>query len=291
MYNKFREKMKEILLEGKEPADRDLLSFTEYLTDEYQRPDFNFKLYRYMPANYDSIRNLEKEVIFLSSNGVMNDIYEGLPQFTPKEITYDKLKILEDIIYMKSFSETHDEPLMWGHYANGASGFCVEYDLSLIDIENEMLTHIFPVIYSKKRPNISCLGDMIKDMKWLNEDILADAEPGQYLSLKDMYYLFLSKGEEWKYEREWRMLYTKCELYDKSSDLKGERTIPFPYVSAIYFGAKLEEKYKEHIKEIVNRLDNEEWNNLSGGPRGRIKLWDMKFDSEKYAFDFEEIKE
>ena len=40
----------------------------------------SFKLYRYMPPDYFNIRNIETQTIHLSCNGVMNDVFEGLPK-------------------------------------------------------------------------------------------------------------------------------------------------------------------------------------------------------------------
>ena len=66
--------------------------------------------------------------------------------------------------HIACFSENNDSSLMWGHYANGHHGFCLEYDFKSIlkpcqqgctDIRgcnNFMITpSIAPVIYSKSR--------------------------------------------------------------------------------------------------------------------------------------------
>lgn len=39
---------------------------------------------------------------------------------------------------------------MWSHYANKHTGFCVEYDISLLD--NFYKLNLFPVLYSNNRP-------------------------------------------------------------------------------------------------------------------------------------------
>ena len=78
LYDKLRNSLKETIdFWNQDVCDDDVLDFSRcVLQEEISKVD-GFKLYRYMPAEYFDIRNVEKQMIHLSSNGVMNDIYEG----------------------------------------------------------------------------------------------------------------------------------------------------------------------------------------------------------------------
>lgn len=280
-YINLRTKMFEILSRNNSNvSDDDILEFSDYFNHEYQEFKDGFKLYRYMPVNYDNIRNLETESIYLSYNGSMNDIYEGIPDFRKDIQTYNKIKSLEDLVLMKCFSESFDIPLMWGHYADSSTGFCIEYNIGNIDSTSEILQHIFPVIYTDKRIANFDLDELMENNKTLNCDIFQNAEPDGYFP--DIYKLFLLKGNDWSYEQEWRILYSKYELYKNNYDWEEKRKICLPCTSAIYLGAKMHPKYKEHIQEIVERLNS----NLDGH-REKIKIYEMKLNNKFFKFDFE----
>lgn len=283
IYAAAREKMNEILESS--ASDEDVEAFSDYFNHFYQEPKEDFKLYRYVGCDYNSIRNLEKETIYLTTNGVMNDIYEGLPKFTNSMgiyRNYSKLKSLEDIMLMKCFSEVYDIPLMWGHYAGGGTGFCIEYNLSNISNNDEILTHIYPVVYREKRMIYEDFEFLCREKESLDDYILDYDEPDDYFP--DVYKLFVTKGKEWAYEREWRILYSKYDLYKNNDDWQAKRQIYFPYTSAVYLGAKMEPKYREHIIEIVNRL-----NATRRDHRGKITLYEMKLDEQDFKFNFERL--
>lgn len=282
IYNNFRNEMQNIVICNTSVTDKEIQEFSDYFVHEYQEIKDGFKLYRYMPVNYHSIRNLETETIYLSCNGTMNDIYEGIPDFANEPQTHNKIKTLEDVMFMKCFSESYDIPLMWGHYAEGTSGFCIEYNLSNIDIESELLLHIFPVIYTKNRVGSFNISEIISQKDDLDYNIYLDGLPSDYF--QNIYNLFLAKGNVWEYEREWRILYSKYELYINNDNWQEKRKINFPCISAVYLGAKMNYAYKEHIKEIVHRLNK----NIEQH-REKISVYEMQLNQNDFSFSFEKI--
>lgn len=106
--------------------DFELFGFSEALYENRQSIPL---LYRYMPADYHSIRSLETNTIHLSEIGNMNDVFEGFSACMDSA-TPEMMHALRDLVYIKSFSEQPNDPLMWAHYAANSSGICVEYDLS-----------------------------------------------------------------------------------------------------------------------------------------------------------------
>lgn len=122
-------------------------------------------------------------------------------------------------------SETPLSTLMWAHYTDNHSGFCIEYDLSRID---PGYRHgILPVIYSDERY------DATKAFIKRDRNLLMN--------------LYLFKSSCWKYEKEWRMVIPQNIITD------GEYYADFlSAISAIYLGIKSSEEHSEEIREICD---------------------------------------
>lgn len=80
------------------------------------------------------------------------------------------------------FSEVHDHPLMWGHYADSHKGVCLIFE----EIVNDQVKWFtFPVVYQKTRPRLNLTS-------FNNPDVAMQA-------------MFL-KSDHWSYEHEQRMV-------------------------------------------------------------------------------------
>ena len=85
-----------------------------------------------------------------------------------------------------SFAATVKNNLMWSHYANAHSGFCLEYDLNEIDKNSQFLHALYPIIYTKK-------------------PLLGDIKACFYTeATKDMLTI-MNKSSDWNYEQEYRL--------------------------------------------------------------------------------------
>jgi len=141
--------------------------------------------------------------------------------------TKDLLKLKNDLpayLYkIACVSEVKDSNLMWSHYAENHSGFCIEY--SMLDHENfkDFLEDIYPVFYE----------DTTADEK---EDILKGIK---FYKL----YSVLRKSAEWQYEKEWRIVIPIHE--DMENNLK------MPKITAIYLGCQISNENKELLIEIA----------------------------------------
>lgn len=279
------EKLKSILEEkyehwGQEIIDDDILDFSKYdLSKEILEND-SFKLYRYMPASYYNIRNFETQKIHLSTNGSMNDVYEGLPK-TSVDLPFIKMKKMEDLVAMTCLTEKNDNTLMWSHYACNHSGICIEYDLKkLQDDRFQLLNHLFPIIYREKRLIYKDIDSLIDSLKDLNEAIDNNYEYDGNEPLDDILPLFLTKGLDWKYEQEWRIIYTKKQMYDINDQELYGGNIKFECISAVYLGYRIEPEVKQNIIEICHRNSN---------PTNSIQVYQAKLEEEGYGIVFELI--
>jgi len=157
---------------------------------------------------------------------------------------------------------------MWSHYADNHKGFCVEYDISIINPdsifplkqaytkENEeaflsertillIVAGLFPVIYTTNRINIP--KTKLKKIKIDGNNHLRHNSEVDSL----LYKTFIVKSAKWNYEREWRIIIDGdiCKFFDNK--------IPFPYIKKIFLGCKMEKHNIDTMLEIADELNVE----------------------------------
>lgn len=281
MYEKLRENIREKYdYWMQDLKDEDLEDFACYDLIKAIEESENFFLYKYMPANYFNIRNIETQKIHLTKNGVLNDIYEGLPS-VDLELKMDDVNKLDGLAVMTCFTETNDSMLMWSHYANSHEGICVQYDLkNNFDDRCNARGHLYPVIYEDKRPIKRDISELVDSYRELCRAVEEDYTYDCGLEMDDILPLFLVKGEDWKYEKEWRIIYTKKQLYDEDLKELYSGNIKFECISAIYLGYRIHPEIRNNILEICRRIST---------PERKIRVYQAKLDNEKYKILFEEI--
>lgn len=124
----------------------------------------------------------------------------------------------EDLLYLRNkfliscFSTTPHSNLMWGHYAEKHTGFCLEYDVALLPEEMQL---VLPVVYVEKPYDAS----KILDMRGIT-DKYAPICPS------------LFKSMDWKYEKEWRVFIASNNIFDTKIIRAGGS------ITGIYFGLR-----------------------------------------------------
>lgn len=158
--------------------------------------------------------------------------------------------------HISCFSEKNNSSLMWGHYANGHHGFCLEYDFKSIlkpcnkgcsDIKgcnNFMLTpSIAPVIYSETRFDAtSHLFTVIQ------ASIISEIEAPIELYYGDTLLIskcLLTKSADWEYEKEWR-------LFSPPSveTIPAHKVIFSMKPTALYIGARASTQQDQLLSDI-----------------------------------------
>ena len=263
-----------------EIKDEDVFDFSKYDLRELLTKEDSFSLFRYMPANYYNIRNIETQTIHLSENGVLNDVYEGIPS-TEMDLSYGEIQKLHDLAVMTCFSESNDNMLMWSHYADSHKGFCVEYNLKILKEDPyELLKHLFPVIYEKKRLVKKNIKELIDRHVGLNEAIDGDYVYDEADLLDDILPLFITKGCIWDYEKEWRIIYTRKQLYDYNDKILYNGNLSFKCISAVYLGYRIHPEKRRHIMEICQRISSEDQT---------VQVYQAKLDKEGYEIHYEKV--
>lgn len=225
-----------------------------------------FPLYRYSTVIREEKFSLDLENLYFTSNGLQNDIFEGIPKSYFDIHSVEKyIETISKLSYLKCFTETYTNNLMWAHYADSFKGVCIEYDickLNGLDIQAQL----YPVYYTKERQFS------------IDEDSLCDYIEGdrEVDAISDTKGVFLQKADYWKYEKEWRICYTNYEL-----DSNVVKVVPFPCVSAIYLGPRIsEENYKKVIETAI------EYQNVHNY---ELRIYQMTLDEKTFELHPKEI--
>jgi hypothetical protein len=183
----------------------------------YMKPFIPKKLYRYSNFNNEYWEKmLFGGEVYLTKASKFNDPFDCVINMNPNklfksgkfreslllkfpilnEINLNKLdeeeiwtivEGLQDDLRAACFSETWKSILMWSHYANCHTGFCLEYDTE--EMKDFKRSRLFPALYLEDQIDIT---DYVMN-----------------LTLNTVLITMLSKAKEWEYEKEWRLLFTK----------------------------------------------------------------------------------
>lgn len=90
--------------------------------------------------------NIERamQIVLQAHGGRLSDSWMNILQ----NGLNDCMSTIKDAVRVVCLSEVYDSMLMWSHYAQNHTGFCIEYDFK----ESDMLyKHLYPVIYTKDK--------------------------------------------------------------------------------------------------------------------------------------------
>lgn len=118
--------------------------------------------------------------------------YPGISEEFEKHY-HDTYKDFQEYVRIACFTTSYKNRLMWSHYADEHSGFCIEYDMSVASAIRDV---ILPVIYDKQR--FDCTKILL--------------EHSGNLAINPVFY----KDKIWEYEKEWRTYGTK-DYFEKTT--------------------------------------------------------------------------
>lgn len=186
---------------------------------------------------------------FARANGVTDDLDEiGLTMNLSRKLYPQNEKALEDVENLIRNKEhqildkvkslflvgclctDYKNRLMWSHYADSHSGFCIEYDYSEME-ETTLSVLPFPVVYSERRPLVPWKAAIDNSHENVEE------------AYGELVMALLTKDKIWEYENEWRVLINT----DSNAELK------MPNISCIYLGVNIEENNRNKIIAIAKK--------------------------------------
>ena len=241
------------------------------------------QLFQYSRISPTILGNLKKGQIYFNVVNKVNDPYEGMIDFKVKkeletdfiklfyqhiydetlfsknsfdeikrEIIFDNVNVFLKDVGISCFSESNTSLVMWGNYADNHNGICVGYDSGVGVFE-----HAQKVNYSKQIFTLN-----INSPNKITEDFM----------LKNTENCMYSKYEQWKYEKEWRIIFKPCKplqypsgalksihfgLRTTEKDIKAVRDASKHHPNVKYFKADLlPDKYKIIYNEIIFNDEN-----------------------------------
>lgn len=171
-------------------------------------------------------------------------------------------KKLEEMIGILCLTESPDNLLMWAHYADSHQGFVVEFDADAPFFDqrkgaDDEFRHLRKVIYSDRRPNL-------------------------ILSETDGFSPFVTKGLDWSYEAEWRMMLPLSE----ASHVIGEGPtgihlfgFPRSIIRSVIFGCRITEETKRDIAGVLRAV----------GELTDVQCYQAAIDEEHYRLQFSSV--
>lgn len=169
---------------------------------------------------------------------------------------YANIQIEEAQKQMACFSEKNDSTLMWGHYADGHRGFCLEYDFrpilkecsrNCMDIRgcnNFMLNYsLAPIIYKEERFDATAYFSTVMQAL-LCERNQIPMEP-YYEDILIVSKCLLTKSMDWEYESEWRLFTPNIDgVYRPHRKIASFRPV------ALYMGAAMSKENESMLYGI-----------------------------------------
>ncbi|MDO6612633.1 DUF2971 domain-containing protein [Shewanella sp. 1_MG-2023] len=204
-----------------EPTSSEIKVLQEFLYKDAETPDITLGALK--NSNNDNFNTLIKN---LSDHRVRSYINRNMKN-----------------IGVTCFSECNDDHLMWSHYADKQTGFCLEFDTS-----QKMFSQVRKVEYPDTYPEINAVNLLVHQ---------------KYGTCIDHLYI---KSESWEYEKEWRCIHPvagTCCKYELNA------------LTGIYFGPEI----SKDVLDIICLIIREQHPNakLWKGKRSQ-ETFSIKFD-------------
>lgn len=199
-----------------------------------------------------------------------------LENFVLPELNSSLEKIKSDfVVYCLSRSKDDNDPFpsplnnmsLWGHYANGLRGFCIEYD------EDVLLNSL---VKSHPKSSISKGRIHYKTDNQLPsvsvKAALKDAKSNSFETHKSLLKAIMTKNAEpWRVENETRII---------AKDKEGKYSISPESVNSIYIGSKMPESEKILLLQAIKKKKSDI----------RVYLVSQSSLMPTYGFSFKEIQ-
>lgn len=229
----------------------------------------NMKTFRHYDATLSQLNSEEEVAAFVASELKMSSEQIARQISEQKKFQEDCNKSFRDSHRQStaicSLAEDYDNRLMWAHYTNDHTGFCIGYKTE------QMKKFLYKVKYKNEIFDIT--NDIIKIMIYPENSKLdiKKFKPNQ---------MVIQKDDIWKYEREWRLInpvtIDDISNFKFNDDLKRTKGYTYPLEpTVIYLGTKISEENKNELMKIAQEQD--------------LAVNQMIMDENKYQLRYETI--
>lgn len=199
---------------------------------EVDRPVLPPYLYRYRRLDAATLARqiaaIKRQTLWCSAYKAMNDPMEGFYEPTVRfqnqtifTAAVDQIYSAKQTLGLASFGDTHDNELMWTHYAGNYAGICVGYRTQKLVEGLPPDVHLVRLAYGVTPPEIGA----------------ADSADPRSTAIK----ILSHKKSSWVYEREWRELGTQGEINIASKAC----------VRQVYLGSRISTGHRRKILDAL----------------------------------------
>ncbi|GIZ07313.1 DUF2971 domain-containing protein [Flavobacterium sp. UMI-01] len=215
---------------------------------EFIKPEF---LYKFYSLNDYSLNSFLEGYLYFSNPKNFNDPFDCLVNREKYIISSGSERILRhrENIGVCCFTLENNNPLMWGHYANSYSGFCLKFENESSLLQNKNIAIKSHVAYLKDyKPANENLEKVIRE---LNLSSLDEEMKELIRKVLTMVFEYCWKMHDWKYEKEFRAISINSKSFDNKLYFDKNR------VKEIYIGQNMKIKNPDSYKFLMRILKNE----------------------------------
>lgn len=206
----------------------------------------NFPIFCMIAIDINEEINENTLLLFLQVNDGLDKLEEKI-----QEVQKNYISFLDELLSTMTIScftsSGWDNPIMWSHYANVYSGFCIEYDFSNV---KKYLGIIGQIKYSHNRPTLA-----LKDLGITGISFLSDHKDkdicsftNNEINIEKIIEYFLVKDNCWAQEKEWRIINTGQEPYQPTF-------IEMPPIKSITIGSNMGYLCRQYLFDVCNEKD------------------------------------
>ncbi len=177
-------------------------------------------------------------------------------------------KNFRDMYYIHAFSTNKEHRFLWETYTNSDSGFCLEYDLSLLNTigidKFEKLYQLLPILYQEyEETDLSTLVELS-----ISKQLGTSNKAIENRFIKNILISLLTKHPDYSHEDEWRLII--------ETELMNSNKFKFPFLSAIYMGTQITSPNKKILIQIAKEK--------------KIKLYQREINPLENKYEFLKVE-
>lgn len=242
-------KKQERVLTETEKAHCDKIRNTRFgkFTEEQLNQTKTFVFYKYIPSKY-AIEFIQTKRIKVTRLSDSNDPQESMPYFTQAKHPRQWKELLKQTIFSAICLSGKCSSLpMWGHYADWQRGVCLVFEFPIRRGEKGWLYEACG--FQEDNAFYTSSNHLITRVKYQSERPMLLPAPNWAEAVKSLFYRVLTtKGKEWEYESEYRIIVQEKDLMPEQGILKYEGLAP--YLRGIIMGTQCDTKKEKFEQEL-----------------------------------------
>jgi hypothetical protein len=202
-------------------------------------------VYKYFGRNTNSLNSLKENYLYFSDPRKFNDPFDCLVN-RENYIIANKSNMQKhrDNIGVCSFSVINDNPLMWGHYANCFSGFCIKIKNDFANKKDIAVKSHVAYLEEYNGTNETLKGAI----NAVNQLDLNNTEKNVIQTALKIAYEYCWKFHDWKYEKEYRAISINALDFERKLSYDKNQ------VEEIYIGYRMQMYHPTFYKNLMRIL-------------------------------------